>query len=202
MVYKTPMTRHYWTHFSTIIFIHALILLGGWQFARNPELVSNAASSINATIVRIASATKALAPTPKPRPAPSKTAKPLPAPQQPVAQESTPTTAPVAESGVSTAVRADMRSLFLGELRAKIEENKNYPMMSRRLGQTGIVEVAFTLTQDGHIINARIVSPSRYDRLNESALEAVKKVTRFKPIPSELKEEKMDVTIPVKFAIL
>ncbi len=189
------MTRHYWTHFSTIIFIHALILLGGWHFVRNPELVSNATSSINATIVRIASVTKALAPTPavKPKQAskPSQSVQPVSVPQE-----------AVAESGVSTAVRADLRSLFLGELRAKIEENKNYPMMSRRLGQTGIVEVAFTLTQDGHIINARIVSPSRYDRLNESALEAVKKVTRFKPIPTELNEEKMDVTIPVKFAIL
>jgi protein TonB len=200
------MTLRYPAHFLTIVFIHALILFGGWQISRDPKLVSNAVSSVNATIVRIATASKVFQEIPV---IPKKT---LPSPKvKSAAQEQRPQDAALTpesavsntnSSGISAMARADLRSMFLGELRARIEENKTYPMMSRRLGQTGIVEVAFTLTRDGHIINARIVSPSRYDRLNESALDAVKKITRFRPIPNELNEERMDVTVPVKFAIL
>lgn len=202
------MTLRYWTHFSTIIFIHALILFGGWQLSQNPKMMTNAVSSVNATIVRIAAVSTVLqAPViPQKRLIPTTQPKDKVAPEVEAPRPLTPTAGVVSSSASSNALsgmaRADLRSMFLGELRARIEENKTYPMMSRRLGQTGIVEVAFTLTRDGHIINARIVSPSRYDRLNESALEAVKKISRFKPIPTELNEEQMDVTVPVKFAIL
>lgn len=168
-------------------------------------MVSSAVSSVNATIVRIAAASTMFRPaavTPQKRLIPTSHPKAKTAPQEAPQQVAAPSEASSSSSALSGVARADLRSLFLGELRARIEENKAYPMMSRRLGQTGIVEVAFTLTRDGHIINARIVSPSRYERLNESALEAVKKITRFKAIPSELNEEQMDVTVPVKFAIL
>ncbi len=193
------MTLRYQTHFLTIIFVHALILFGGWQLSRNPKLLSSAVTSVNTTIIRIASASKVISVPVVPQ------KKLTPKSAAPVKEQKMTDVAPVQEvstSSLPAMARADLRSMFLGELRARIEENKTYPMMSRRLGQTGIVEVAFTLTSDGHIINARIVSPSRFDRLNESALDAVKKIAKFKPIPSELKEEKMDVTVPVKFAIL
>ncbi len=98
--------------------------------------------------------------------------------------------------------RADLRTLFHTELRARIEANKAYPAMSRRLGHTGMVVVAFTLLEDGNIINLRIEKPSPYDRLNESALEAVKKVQKFRPIPKELGEAKMDIKVPVKFVTI
>lgn len=200
------MSLRYWTHFYTIIFIHALILLGGWHISRDSQMVSSAVASMNATIVRISAANNILrSPPQKTVPLPKTKASSALTETRPETVSSTAESTPASSavsSGLSAMARADLRSMFLGDLRARIEANKTYPIMSRRLGQTGIVEVAFTLTSDGHIINARIVSPSRYERLNESALEAVKKITRFKPIPTELNEEKMDVTVPVKFAIL
>ena len=103
---------------------------------------------------------------------------------------------------LSGMAQADLRTLFHTELRARIEANKSYPAMSRRLGHTGLVVVAFTLLEDGNIINLRIEKPSPYDRLNESALEAVKKVQKFRPIPKELGEAKMDIKVPVKFVTI
>jgi periplasmic protein TonB len=64
------------------------------------------------------------------------------------------------------------------------------------------VVVAFTLLHDGNIINIRIDKPSQYERLNASALEAVRKVERFKPIPKEVGEAKMDIKVPVKFVTI
>jgi protein TonB len=92
--------------------------------------------------------------------------------------------------------------LYKAELRATIEKNKYYPTMSRRLGQTGTVVIAFTLLEDGNIVDIRVDKPSQYERLNVSALDAVKKVERFKPIPKEIGEDKMDIKVPVKFVTL
>jgi protein TonB len=114
----------------------------------------------------------------------------------------TPVMAMGSEFGNSVDGKSDLLSVYKAELRAMIDRNKYYPTMSRRLGQTGTVVVAFTLLEDGHIIDVRIDSPSRYDRLNESALDAVKKVERFKPIPKEIGEARMDLKIPVKFVTI
>lgn len=106
------------------------------------------------------------------------------------------------EFGTSATGKTDVLSKYKAELRARIDQNKSYPVMSKRLGQTGTVVVAFTLLEDGNIIDVRIDTPSRYERLNVSALDAVKKVERFKPIPKEFGENKMDIKVPVKFVTI
>lgn len=101
--------------------------------------------------------------------------------------------------GSATGREANIRDLYKAELRTKIDSNKNYPMMSRRLGQTGTVVVAFTMLKDGSITNVRIEDPAPFAPLNTSALEAVNKIRKFKPIPTELNQERMDLQIPIKF---
>lgn len=97
---------------------------------------------------------------------------------------------------------ADVLALYKAELRAKIDQYKYYPPLSRRLGQTGTVVVAFVLEQDGNIVDVKIDSPSQFERLNASALEAVKKVERFKPIPAEYGQSRMEIKVPVKFVTI
>ena len=106
------------------------------------------------------------------------------------------------EFGTSATGKTDVVSKYTAELRARIDQNKSYPVMSKRLGQTGIVVVAFTLLENGNITDVRIEKPSRYERLNDSALDAVKKVERFKPIPKEYGDSKMDIKVPVKFVTI
>lgn len=98
--------------------------------------------------------------------------------------------------------KANALEIYKAELRAMIDRNKYYPVISKRLGQTGTVVVAFTLLEDGNIIDVRIDRPSRFDRLNSSALDAVMKVERFKPLPKELGEARMDVKVPVTFVTI
>ncbi len=101
--------------------------------------------------------------------------------------------------GNSSQGTTDHMAVFKAELRAMIDRNKYYPPVSRRLGHTGTVVVSFTLLPDGHIIDVRLEKPSRYDRLNESALDAVKKVQKFRPIPKEIADGRMDIQVPVNF---
>lgn len=94
---------------------------------------------------------------------------------------------------------ADLKTIYKTELRSRIEENKFYPVTARRLGQTGTVVIAFTLLEDGSITNIRIDSPSGNTRLDSAGLEAVKKVGKFKAIPSELGKGPLDMSVPIKF---
>lgn len=96
-------------------------------------------------------------------------------------------------------VLADIKTIYKTELRSRIEENKFYPMLARRMGQTGTVVVAFTLLKDGSITDLKIADSSGNPGLDTAALEAVKKVRKFKEIPSELKEVSMDLSVPIKF---
>jgi TonB family protein len=100
----------------------------------------------------------------------------------------------------STVTQNDVKLLYLGELRELIDSRKVYPLQARRLGQTGIVEITFTLTADGHIMNARISQASPYQRLNEAALATVNEIRHFRPIPREIGEESMTVKVPMRYS--
>lgn len=203
------MTKSFLTHLSTIVLVHGLVLMGTWQMSQTDFVRSNLTKLGNGVLkLKVASQVMST-------PVEKKVAKSLPlnpskpktiaAPKEtPVASvtEVTPSKAEGSEFGTSAQGKTDLISVYKAELRAKIDQNKYYPTMSRRLGQTGTVVVAFTLLPDGHIIDVRVDKPSRYERLNESALDAVKKVERFRPIPKEIGQAKMDIKVPVKFVTL
>jgi protein TonB len=94
---------------------------------------------------------------------------------------------------------ADLRQEYFAALKAHIEQHKHYPMMSRKLGQTGKVVVAFTLLGDGSFTNLHLHESCPFERLNLAALDAVKSVGRFKPIPKELGEKFMDIQVPIEY---
>jgi protein TonB len=118
------------------------------------------------------------------------------------AQEVKPGEQPEVAPALSGTAIADIKNTYKSELRSRIEENKFYPVAARRLGQTGVVIVAFTLLADGSIINVRIDSSSGNTRLDSAGVEAVKKVGKFKAIPSELQTSSMDMSVQIKFQTL
>lgn len=199
------ITKSYLTHLSSILFIHALVLMGTWKLSES-ELIR---AKIGDGVMKLQIASKVFTnpePISEPRRIPLNPTKPRIEPKvEPVTAEK-PESQVVegkgSEFGTSEKGKTDLLSVYKAELRAMIDRNKYYPPMSKRLGQQGTVVVAFTLLEDGNIINVKIDSPSRYERLNESALDAVKKVERFKPIPKEIGEPRMDIKVPVKFVTI
>jgi periplasmic protein TonB len=197
------MTHRYLTYLSSVSLLHLLLIIGGiyiYSHDINPMRGTKSAM-VKVTIEsdKASSVTQAL-PSPKEKPS----SKAQSQEKAPTREEVYPTHAESLQeassaSGLSQKAIEDLRSMYLGELRAQIESNKNYPLMSRKLGHTGLVVVAFTLLEDGSIINVRVDRPSNFERLDESALEAVKKVGRYKPIPADLGEVSMEIKVPVKF---
>lgn len=91
---------------------------------------------------------------------------------------------------------------FTSQLRAALESEKEYPAVARARHQTGRVSVGFTLRkEDGLFVNIHFVQISDYERLNRSAIETVKRVARFKPVPDEVSKGDWNVVVPLEFTI-
>ncbi len=190
------MVRGYFSYFSSILLAHMIALMVTIELSR-PEMREKIAGlKINlSTVLEKNTPSRAVTP----RIVPSKMVKD--SLQKSLVHE-THTEKTVSSSALSGTDNANALESYKAELRAMIDRNKYYPVISKRLGQTGTVVVAFTLLEDGNIIDVRIDRPSRFDRLNLSALDAVKKVERFKPIPKEFGGPKMDVKVPVTFVTI
>ncbi len=201
LAYKTPMTHRFLTHFGTIFLIHAGLIFGGLTIIEN-EVVSQ---KIGQHILNLKVASEVLLASPRqrvvarPKTIPSSTAVPTIQETAP-AQDAKPGLIPdVGANSLSGTAMADLKSIYKAELRARIDQNKFYPPAARRLNQTGTVVVAFTLQNDGTIINVRIDHTSGNNRLDSAGLEAVKKVGKFKAIPTEFGSASMDMSVPIKF---
>jgi protein TonB len=194
------MTRSYFSYFSTILLAHFVALTVTIQLSR-PEMKEKLAglklnlSSTFETDMRPKLKSIPLKPRKMLQNSPT-TAATQQVPSPHLAQHQVHEDSSIGQS------KANALEIYKAELRAMIDSNKYYPVISKRLGQTGTVVVAFTLLEDGNIIDVRIDRPSRFDRLNSSALDAVMKVERFKPLPKELGEARMDVKVPVTFVTI
>lgn len=195
------MTVRYLPHLSYVILLHLLALLASWQLIHNDKLVHKVALSSGVIKIKIAQSVILPVSVPVKKIVTSVT-KPLKKQEQTQENKSEVLASAIQQELISEQGKTDIRESYKAELRMRIESNKYYPMMSRRLGHTGIVIVAFTLLEDGHIINVRIDTPSRYEGLNASALDAVKKVHLFRPIPKELGETRMDIKVPLKYVTI
>lgn len=185
------MIRRFWASFSVVLAAHALLIGVTWRMSE----IEVHRVQVGTTVIKVRPGARPMSFT-QPKPKPS--ASPSSAPTKkfaPVDEE----VASSSASEVSSEQAASLRDQYKAELRAKIEENKFYPATAKRLGQSGTVIVAFTLLEDGHIIDLRLDTPSRFESLNVAALEAVRKVHVFRPIPRELNEARMDVKVPLKF---
>jgi periplasmic protein TonB len=218
------MTQRYVTPLGLSILMHTMIVMVCLQFTpsyqvERPEYkLQIAGGAMNGSLSKLI--TKTLTPAPAPAPAVVSKIKTHKALEPIQAQESRmspqisgatgsgtgtndrPGNAPYSLGTAQGTVDADLKAIYQAELRAKIDENKFYPSISKRLGHQGVVVVAFTLTADGTIQDVKLEKPSEYSPLNESALDAVKRIGKFKAIPKIFGMDKMSLKIPIRFVTL
>jgi protein TonB len=139
------------------------------------------------------------------RPRPKKAAKkPRTAAPRPEPAASPPA-APVrlASAEAKTAPPLDARATrhYLAALAARINRSKFYPRVSRRLGEEGRALVGFVIQRDGALTDVRIVESSGHRRLDDAALETVRRVTPFQPIPEVVGREQWPISVPIAFSL-
>lgn len=95
-----------------------------------------------------------------------------------------------------------IENAYLAQLSRLIESKKVYPKSAKRMRQTGKVYLSFNILKDGTITGVRVSIGSKYKRLNKAAVEILKKIGKYKPIPSELKKSSWNnITVTVKYNI-
>ena len=110
---------------------------------------------------------------------------------------------PIVEQVVAPVVTVDTSSIiaaYTSKLRRQIQKNLFYPKMAKRMRMQGVVRVAFRVLKDGTITQIRVLnSPKKL--LAKGAIKTLKALS-LPAIPSELKEEFLDINIPIKFKLV
>ena len=110
-------------------------------------------------------------------------------------------TAQAGTYGAEHGVEVSAKERYLVELRAWLERHRTYPRTALRMGLSGEVVVAFRVERGGQFSAMRIQIPSRFGVLNESALELVKRTAGFKPLPSEIREDELEIAVPINYSL-
>lgn len=105
------------------------------------------------------------------------------------------------EIGVSDGAQASARERYLYELRLYLDQNKQYPAKARALRQSGRVVVSFEVGEDGSFREVRLLGTSPFSALNEEALELFRRLGRFRPLPSELRDKRLALEVPIEFRL-
>lgn len=111
-------------------------------------------------------------------------------------------------SGMANHVTTDhgiIKSLeaeYMAALRNAIEEKKYYPKRARRLKREGDVIIDFVINRNGQINNVRIRHSSGTQLLDKAALDAIKRLGQFKPIPAEIPRNNWSLELPIKYALM
>lgn len=74
---------------------------------------------------------------------------------------------------------------FLAEVKRLIDEHNKYPRLARRMGLTGEVVVRMVLSQDGRVMELRVIESSTHAILDSQTLQAIEEASKFFPKPDK-----------------
>jgi periplasmic protein TonB len=90
---------------------------------------------------------------------------------------------------------------YLKEVRARLDEAKQYPWMARLRGLEGTSLVRFRILAGGSVDRIGIIQPSTHRVLDEAAMETVQRAAPFPVFPDEARLERIELNVPVIFEL-
>ena len=102
---------------------------------------------------------------------------------------------------VSTLELGRLRKGFVKQIRSNITKAKYYPRIARKRGFEGKPIVAFSLGDQGELINLLLDQPSGHKVLNDAALETIRRGAPYPKIPVQLKEKLINFKLPVSYIL-
>jgi periplasmic protein TonB len=85
------------------------------------------------------------------------------------------------------------------QIMALLEHHKRYPAVARDRHEQGVVQLAFSLDQQGHVTSSHIAKSSGYEALDHETLELVKRAEPFPAPPSGGLPGSINLTLPIRF---
>lgn len=93
----------------------------------------------------------------------------------------------------------DELKLFFQTLSERIQKNKFYPSLSKRLRESGTVVVKFEVHSNGKVQNITVKEQCSFERLNKSAYKVVASLGNLVPLPE--KYNKIEITFPLSYVL-
>lgn len=90
---------------------------------------------------------------------------------------------------------------YLAALQRAIAKHRRYPRQAQRRKLEGVVTVYFVILADGRIQDIRVAKGSGSRLLDEAAVETLKRLAIFKPIPREIGRSRWPLRVPIRFAL-
>ncbi|MBK1697773.1 energy transducer TonB [Rhodovibrio salinarum] len=90
---------------------------------------------------------------------------------------------------------------YLARLKAWLERHKRYPRRARMRRMNGTVTLQFEMTRNGQVVSFKIVKSSGHEMLDEATREMIRRAEPLPPFPDDLDRDRMQLTVPVRFAI-
>jgi protein TonB len=89
---------------------------------------------------------------------------------------------------------------YYQKISSQIESKKTYPKESRARMESGTVIIAFTILQSGDIQNLKVINSSQFSNLDRAALEIIRNIRRFDPLPETLGTS-IEIEVPIKYLL-
>jgi len=105
------------------------------------------------------------------------------------------------ENLVTTDDQAITSSSYLDMVRLKIESYKRYPKMARIMQIEGRVTISFTILLAGNAKSVKVVKSSKFNILDQAALNAVKNASPFPRPPVHLFKGEIPLKISLVFEL-
>lgn len=121
-------------------------------------------------------------------------------PPAPTAASATPASAPAVTprpSALSPSPPPD----YLAAIQARLARLKVYPRSAQIAREEGVVRVRFIVAADGSVLDWRVVDSSGFDSLDRAAEAMIERASPLPPIPPELGRDRMEIVLPVRFAL-
>lgn len=162
------------------------------------QSAANKAPQLQAPAPRAQKPLHAPAPLKKSASAPASAKAAQTAPNHHAAQEPSRAKDPNAAQEPQDLAQEKLKNAYLAEIRELIKRHKNYPLVSKRLGEQGVVRLAFCVEASGAFCNMRVASSSTFARLDAAALGALTQARAHKPPPGR---KRLELWLDVSFVI-
>jgi len=86
-------------------------------------------------------------------------------------------------------------------VKQRIEHARRYPLWAKKQGFEGIVGLKFAILSNGVAEKIRILSSSGYKTLDQAAIQAIKRVGRFPPIPDGMRTTQIQMEVAIVFKL-
>lgn len=136
-------------------------------------------------------------PATRPDPRPVTSAAPKVADRPPVAQPQ-----PQSQSAPPQPARvAGPPPDYLARLQARLARYKIYPRAAQLAREEGTVLLRFVVARDGAVLSWRIERGSGFDNLDRQVEVMIERAAPLPPMPDDLPGDRLDVVLPVQFAL-